>query len=322
MNKLVIRNIGYSLVLLTLVIIVILIRTRTPFGRDNTSFTPSAGSEITRIELSSGKEKLILENTGERWTVNGNNEARKSAVGFIQEIIKGMKIKSPVSPEMFESEVTEKGSEPVKVRVFDKKKLVASFYVYKTSSNQYGNMMKLSPGAKPYIMHQPGYEGNIGVIFTLNELYWQPFTVFNILPSEIESVTCENLRDTASSFSITAASGMLKLKGSGRDLQGWDTARVRRYITYFTHVPFESWAGDLTPDSTRIITSSDPAYRLTVTKPDGGKVVLSLWERLKEDRSPDLDRLWARTGENNQLFIVRYFDIDPLLKKKSYFFQE
>jgi hypothetical protein len=36
----------------------------------------------------------------------------------------------------------------------------------------------------------------------------------------------------------------------------------------------------------------------------------------------DSDRLWAKTDEKDDLFIMRYFDIDPLLKKKSYFFAQ
>jgi hypothetical protein len=36
----------------------------------------------------------------------------------------------------------------------------------------------------------------------------------------------------------------------------------------------------------------------------------------------DSDRLWAMTGTGNELFVMRYIDIDPVLKKRSYFFPE
>jgi hypothetical protein len=35
----------------------------------------------------------------------------------------------------------------------------------------------------------------------------------------------------------------------------------------------------------------------------------------------DSDRLLGKTDEKDQLFIIRYFDIDPLIKKRDYFFQ-
>ena len=96
-----------------------------------------------------------------------------------------MKIKSPVSAELFKSEITEKGIEPVRVKVYENRKLIKSFLVYKTSSNSYGNIMKIRERSKPFIVYVPGYDGDIGSAFTLNELFWQPYTVFNLLPSEI-----------------------------------------------------------------------------------------------------------------------------------------
>ena len=36
----------------------------------------------------------------------------------------------------------------------------------------------------------------------------------------------------------------------------------------------------------------------------------------------DSDRLLGKTDESNELFIMRYFDIDPLIKKRSYFFPQ
>ena len=35
----------------------------------------------------------------------------------------------------------------------------------------------------------------------------------------------------------------------------------------------------------------------------------------------DTDRLLGKTDERDELFILRYFDIDPLIKKRDYFFQ-
>ncbi len=59
-----------------------------------------------------------------------------------------MEIKSPVSPDLFRSEITEKGIEPVKIRVYGERKLLKSLLVYKTRSNRYGNIMKIQGEVK------------------------------------------------------------------------------------------------------------------------------------------------------------------------------
>ena len=129
--------------------------------------------------------------------MNGTAETRKSGILFIIRVLKEMKIKSPVSPELFNSEIKGKGILPVRVKVYEKRKLLKTFLVYKTSSNIYGNIMKMRDSSKPFIVCVPGYDGDICSVFTLNELFWQPYQVFNLMPSEISSVQFENFSDTS-----------------------------------------------------------------------------------------------------------------------------
>ncbi len=321
MDKLVSRNIGLTILLVAALVVVILIRTRTPFGSDNASFGTTPGKEITKIELSAKGEQLVLEKKDKKWFVNDRYEARKGGIVFMESILTGLRIKSPVSDEMFTSVITEENIKPVRVRVFENKRIINSFLVYKTTSNQFGNIMMTSERSKSFITYLPGFEGDIGSLFTLNELYWIPYTLFNLLPSEIAAVRYEDVKDTTSSFYISRRGKDLTLSSGGRLLTGWDSVRVHRYISYFTLVPFESWAADLSGGESDSIRRQDPLYRITVTKSDGSASILTLWAR----RDPltgetDNNRLWGKTSERDDLFIIRYFDIDPLIKKRAYFF--
>ena len=307
-----------------LILIIYLLKERSPFGGRNTSFATDSAKEITRIEFTDDSDKLIIEKKGEDWVVNGKFETRKSSILFILKILTEMEIKSPVTPELFEKEITGNAIKPVKVKVTGKGKTIRSFLVYKTGSNTYRNIMKLREGSKPYIVYVPGNEVEIGSAFTLNELFWRPYTVFNMLPSEIHSVKFENIADTASSFSIKNENRKLSLSGLSGGLAGWDTSRVIRYITYFTHIPFESWAFDLPADQKERIIKKVPLYRITVVSSGGERKILTLWERSFDEEDADktdTDRLWGKTDGGDELFILRYTDIDPLLKKRSYFFQ-
>jgi hypothetical protein len=308
-----------------LLAIVLLFRNRLPFGEDNSSFASKPHKEISRIEFSEKGKELWLEKKGENWFINGKTEARKSGILFILRTIQEIKIKSPVSDELFKSDISDKGIEPVKIRVFENRKLIKSFLVFKTSSNRYGNIMKMRARSKPYIVYVPGYDGNIGTAFTLNELFWQPYTVFNLLPSEIESVKFENLSDTSSSFFIEGNGNHYTLSAGNRELTGWDSALVTRYLSYFARIPFEKWALEMGEEEKRSVGSSQPLFRITVSSTDGKISLLTLWEKMKEgegEKAKDSDRLLGRTQKSNEFFIIRYFDIDPLLKKRSYFFPE
>ena len=304
------------------ILIIILFRTRSPFGKSNSEFATVPAEEITRIEFLQDGEKLFLEKSGEKWIINGKSEARKGGINFIIRILTESKIKSPVSPEIFKSEIEDRNISPVIVRVYEERKLLKSFRVYKTISNSYGNIMKMKENSKPFIVHVPGYEVNIGSAFSLREQYWQPYTIFNLLPSEISSVRFENINDTASSFSIAKTDGKYTLAGNENDIKGFDPELIIRYISYFTFIPFETWAIDMSREEISSVLKQDPLYRITVISAEGKTTVLSLWQKMKTEngiQSVDTDRMLGKTRNSDDLFIVRYFDIDPVLKKRSYF---
>jgi hypothetical protein len=323
MNKIILRSI---LILIGVVLLLLLLlKGRSPFGKSNSLFASEPQNEITKVEFTQEGRKLSLEKTEAGWLINGRTETRKSSILFILRVLKEIKIKSPVSEELFESEISMKKISPARVRVFEKRKLLRTFFVYKTQSNIYGNIMKLKGSSKPYIVYIPGFEGEIGSAFTLNELFWQPYTVFNQMPSEIASVKFENFSDTSSSFSISRNNQHYIVSDQTGVLNGADSSRVSRYISYFTWIPFESWALDINETVKKSLESQKPIYRVTLITTTGKKTMLTLWERVSDEngkKTRDSDRLYGKTENSKEFFIIRYFDIDPLIKKRSYFFTE
>ena len=72
-----------------------------------------------------------------------------------------------------------------------------------------------------------------------------------------------------------------------------------------------------------MVESQQPLYRITVSTTSGTETVLTLWERMIGESNSgikDSDRLFGKMKINEELIILRYFDIDPLLNKMAYFF--
>lgn len=302
-----------------LILVFVFVRNRSPFGKAETRFSSDDGREITALEISSADRKVLLTFRDGIWKVNQDAEARKSITVFVMRLLREMKIKSPVSAGMFHEQIVEKGIRPVKVKVYEKKRFPRSFYVYRTTSNKYGNIMKVKERSRPFIVHFPGFEGDIGSVFNPDELFWKPYVLFNLLPSEISSVTLDNYADSSSSFSISVTEKLFSLSHMSASLTGWDTSRLKRYISYYTMVPFESWAFEMKEDEKIRLANEKPVYRISVTTNDGKNIGLNLWERVS-DGETDAGRLWGKTDDREDYMIVRYFDIDPLLKKRDYFF--
>ena len=319
-GKQIIRNIIYAIVSLTIAIILFIVSNRQPFGRRNSSFAVDTDATVSSVEFTQGREKLTLEKIGDgTWTVNGKFEARTNGITFIEKVLTGIEIKSTVSEETFNEVITKKNIEPVRVKVFSGNKMIRSFLVYKTQSNSYGNIMKTSTNSKPFIVNVPGYDFDIGSAFTLNENYWRPYTLFSLLPADILNVELENGADTLASFIIENVFQENKVMIEPNYGAITDTSRIKRYLTYFSIVPFESWALDLTSEQVVDITGRKSLFRITINEANGKSTVVTFWPR-EINGALDTDRLWARINDNNNLVVVRYFDIDPVIKKISYFF--
>jgi hypothetical protein len=294
----------------------------TPFGKKNSDFAVTPGTDITGIDLMKGGKKVSIRLSGNEWMVNRTREARKTAVMFLIKTLREIKIKSPVSDVVFRSEVVDNKTEPVRVVVYDGRRPVKIFYVYQTPSNKYGNIMRMRPSSLPFIVYMPGYEDNIGSHFVTDELFWLPFSVFTLLPSQIESVELQNYKDPSASFNIVRTSDHFSVYENNQPVNGFDSLRIKRYISYFTSVSFESWALNLSENERHQIESSSPMYRINVKTNDGRFEKLTIWERFTDPvkGEKDTDRVWAEKNDGKGIFVLRYFDLDPILKNKSYFF--
>lgn len=316
-----------TLTVVTIVFLILILQTnrKGAFGKRNTSFAVPADKEITMIEMTQAGEKLTLRlhDNDNVWTVNDAGEARKSAVSFMIQTLNSIAIKSPVSDVIFRSEIIEKHVVPVTVKVYSGRRMVNKFLVYKTESNIYGNIMKMSERNEPFIVSIPGFEGAIGSNFNMNELFWVPFNIFSSVPGDIASVEVDYTDTPDESFLVYNYSVSSSHERERPGIEGFDSVQVRRYLSYFTWVPFETWAFDLGREQSDSIASGVPLATIIVTLTSGAKEKLTIWERSKvnnETLSADTDRAWGKKDDNSNLFVVRYFDIDPLLRRKSYFF--
>ncbi len=297
-------------------LVVMLIR-RNGGGISDDVFNAGKETEITRIRLRSADADICLEKRAGEWLLNDSEPVRNSAISFILAALADMQPRSSVSEDVFNHLISESNGDPVHVKVFSGKRRRASFDVYHFNDPHYSSIVKKNRRDKPFLVYLPGYDFDPGGVFTADTDFWKPFRVFNIMPSSIKEVKMYYYTDTIHSFELKNEGKRLALL----DSSVFDTLSGRRYLSYFVNVSFESLTTGLTSDKITEITSGEPYFELTVTTTDGKKRVLKGWRRniLKDGIIiTDTDRLWGSL-DDGKLFVLRYLDIDPLIKKRSYF---
>ena len=82
----------------------------------------------------------------------------------------------------------------------------------------------------------------------------------------------------------------------------------------------------LDEEEKKMIESQQPLYRITVNyyrwKKDCSYFMGKNDRRKGSQKQKTVTGYWAKRNTSDEFFIMRYFDIDPLLKKRSYFFPE
>lgn len=299
---------------------------KSPFGKENSSISVPEGREIDRIVMKQGDRSLELRRDGDRlWTINGEGEARRTAIDFIIRTLYRLEIKSPVSNEFFSENITQRGILPVEVNVYNGHKHLTSFLVYRFSDDPDGNIIKKSPRSTPFITRIPGYDLNPGSHFIVDPRFWMPYHIFRLNPANVRSVTLTRNSSSIPVISISKEAGGYRLMIGESVEESADTSALERYLSYFTFVPFESWAFDLDDKERMEIAGRVPWAVISLRMEDETGISLMLWKRfmpVSDGIVEDTDRLWGSINNGEDIFIVKYWDIDPLVKSPDYFISD
>lgn len=313
-----------------IILITILLRQTIGFVTKSDEFAVQNTDLITGIVLEKNDESLILEKENGSWVVNRHSEVRDNAITFFLEALSRVSIKSPVADSDLIFDIPFDSLPVVKVRISRKFGLVKSYLVYQVRTNSYGNYFKKSPKSRAYIVNIPGFQGNVGSLYTTNEKFWMPNTIFSSQPAEIRSVTVEYPGTGKSSFMLRRDSlNILRLFRFPDEIPVTkiENEKMQRYLMNFTNVRFERWLTEGDSVITDSLLAYGPQHIVRLENMTGKITLLETFPifpggtEMKTGPVPeaDLNRVYARINRDEEFVIIRFMDIDPVLKEIDYF---
>lgn len=316
------RLVLVSLVLLITVVLVF--RVRTPFGKSNSNFAISWTDEIASIEIKEGDRTLLLNRDAGEWFVNNTFKARSSAIDFILKTIEAIEIKSPVSELLFDDLCNNSDCDPVLVTIRGKRRTI-TYFIYRSSDSSYETIMRRTLKSKPFFVSLPGYDYDPGSHFISDERFWMPYHIFNLNPDKIKSIKLGYKDPVMDDISIRVDIDRVELLVKGKPETRAKQEKLRRYISYFTFVPFETWVFDLDIKMKSELLRTEPEIEFIVVLEDDMQLIIRLWNKsilTPEGIMPDTDRLYGTLNGGSEIFVAKYFDLDPLIKTVEYFISD
>ena len=310
------------------VLIAVVITSRQCGGYTTSSdyFAVKNSKRVTSVILERNNEKLLLKREKTGWKVNDKKEASTATVRFFLETLSRATIKSTVAESLFRNDLASNPVPVVRVTIKKTPGLTKSYLVYQVSSNPYGNYFKKREKGIPYVVNIPGFSGDIGSLYVTNEKFWLPHEVFRYQPSQIRMVSLEYKPGEKSSFMIRQErSGHIELYSLPGELpvQDVNRAKLSRYLTYFNVLRYERPVLETDSVNVKALLSSTPVHHITVEDTTGKEITLRTYpivnQNVDSGSQVDLNRIYGQINEEKELVIIRYMDIDPILKDLSYF---
>ena len=280
--------------------------------------------KIKLIILKSDRGIVKLEKTGDIWMLNGIEEARMEAVKAILKTLTNIEIKSPIEQNSFNEIVSEEKIEVVEVNISGSILPLKKYLVYKVTANPYGNIMTEGRKNNPFIMHLPGYGGDISIFYTTQMNYWKPHIIFQYSINDIFSIELKNVKEPQNSFRISRndSGGFILENLNGKEaLKNVDSERITRYLSYFRKIRFEKFINPDVEASRDSITKAQPLYTLTLRDVNKNKKVINIFPVYLDEELKEIDSnvAYASISWENELILVKYFALDPILKNLDYF---
>lgn len=316
------RRITAGIVIIIIILSVLLISRFRPFRTGNKVFYVENTDRISRILISGEKKSVELYRSQDGWHVNGEYPVRPGAMDFLLSTIRNIRIKSPVSDILYSDIIENKSTRHIEVQVYKKRRLVQSFHIYLNMDEEYPGIMQKSERTKPFTMHLPGYDTDPCLHFVPESKFWMPLTVFDLRPERISEIHMHYFESPDSSFSLVRHGGEIKIISEEHPGVAADTMAAVRYFSYFTWVPMQEWVYDIAQERKDSIVDGKRYFSLEVITGDPDTLELSTYTMMRREGDSlvnDTDRLWGSLNRGEDLFIVRYYDLDPLIKGPSYF---
>lgn len=261
-------------------------------------------ASITKLFTSDlNGNQVLLERKNFYWMVNGTYRANKNSINNFFEPLIRMYIKAPVSDKNRNELIKEMTVGQRKVEVYRNGERERTYYIGNATADGLGTYVFSDDEEldRPYIVHIPGWNGNLAPRFFTDELSWRSRKVFNTAPVNVEYLEVEYAAEPENSFKVTydEDGNTMLYDGNGNASAIGDSRKIKEVIMGTNQLYYEGFLPDISKagvDSVLNILDVYATVRIQIKNKDLITAVLKHYEKNKDVR-----------GVEGELPIGRYY---------------
>jgi hypothetical protein len=323
-----------TLVVLTVLVAVsawlLLSRRSGTYARSAVEFAVKDTNLITGVEITGSGGDVMLVKHELTWRVNGSTPVRKDRMSGMLVLLSRLEVISPVSRSRMEEVSRQLQRDGKRVLITVDRGSDREYLVFHDTTETNATYMMLKDADTPFRMGVRGYKRrDLASLYETDVRYWRDNLLLHFLPEQIQYITLQYNRDPERTFHLARNKGGVFEMSTGMVPGEWlppEPSRLNQYLSYFYGLRFEAYA-DLRQDSLlRYEYNEEPDFVLEAGSNNGNRTILRLFPVFKVDtagkKKTELNVLYARIDDWDGMVVLKYMEIDALLKDPGYFQSE
>ncbi len=277
---------------------------------------------INRFVIKSDTSEISIVKQNENWMINKTYKANNQIINKLFRLFSNIEIAMlPLkdSIDYFSSKLKEEGNQ---ILFYNSDKLIAKYWIGKYYPNKKSTLL-MEESEKPVYVRAAGLTSDVQQYASTNIILWRNKQIFGFDINKFKSLSFTNHINRKLSFIIVNDENKYKLFNYNKTEVDFDYDKIKRYLSYFSNIEFETVDNKFNAMQIDSIVMSKSFYTINFELEGSDNFIIDLIAKPNENDSSaiDINTLYARIKNETQLLNIKYFTIDPIIKDISYFYK-
>jgi hypothetical protein len=188
--------------------------TRLADGAEERQFAYEELEDIHKIFVADRKGHTVtLTRGGETGWLADGKPANENVMKNLLNTVRRIDIQSLPTQKAVPNMVKNLATQGILVQLFDRNdKKLRGYYIGGSTNDETGTYAIVENSENPYVVHQPGFTGNIRARFNLWDDEWRSKVYFRVDPDKVESFSIDYPRQQSKSFELKKERGKYVLR--------------------------------------------------------------------------------------------------------------
>lgn len=282
--------------------------------------------DIDKIAIRSDSIEILLMKEAESWRLNNMYAVKKDAINLVLAAMQRLEIIAPI-PRSYQALAAKKLENTGKfVEISAGSRIIRAFYIDYDTSEIKGTIILNHKARIPFLVKMKGFStSNISKIFSTDFYFWRDNTLFSYQPEDIASVSISYADSRNRSFKIIYDSERqphLINQQTGKQMNEVELKSLSDYLYYFSNINYLPSDAD----AVNVLATNLLIAEITIEGKKMNNITVSLYKRpleeISESQKYDLNYCYGKINNEKELVLIKYFDIDPILRELNDFIKK